>query len=473
MQKPLEKPCEVTRAKLEKLGLGGERREVLCRFLPQVLITKARRASNDRMSKERTLGESQVLAIVAESLAPLRLAGRKVLLIVPDATRTAPVGLLFRVLHDLLGGETKSLDVLIALGTHPPMSEEAICRRLEITAAERGGTYRRVRFFNHAWDNAAALTSLGIIPASEIAALSGGLFEQDVEVTINRLVLDYDQLLIVGPVFPHEVVGFSGGNKYLFPGIGGAALLNFFHWLGAVITNPRIIGHKHTPVRRVVDRAAALVPVPKHAFCMVVHDGGLAGLFAGTPEAAWEQAADLSQRLHVVTKEQPFHTVLSCAPPMYDEIWVGGKCMYKLEPVVADGGELIIYAPHIREFSRTHGAHIQRVGYHVRDYFRSQWDRFRHEPWGILAHCTHVRGIGTYEGGVERPRVQVTLATQIPEAACRAVNLGYRDPRSIDVASYQNRESERVLHVPRAGEMLYRLTNPPAWARGAEEEQGG
>jgi nickel-dependent lactate racemase len=207
------------------------------------------------------------------------------------------------------------------------------------------------------------------------------------------------------------------------------------------------------------------VPVPRFAFCMVVHEGKLAGLFAGTPEDAWSRAADLSAQLHVVHKDRPFHTVLSCAPPMYDEVWVGGKCMYKLEPVVADGGELIIYAPHIREISVTHGALIRRVGYHTRDYFLSQWPRFKDEPWGVLAHSTHVRGVGTCEGGVERPRVTVTLATQIPEEECRAVNLGYRDPRSINVADYRDREDEGVLYVPKAGEMLYRLKEPPEWAR--------
>src|SRR5205085_1351803 len=185
------------------------------------------------------------------------------------------------------------------------MSAEAIRRRLEITAEEQAGKYRRVRLLNHAWDDPGALAHIGTVRAAEIGALSGGLFEMDVDVTINRAVFDYDQLVIVGPVFPHEVVGFSGGNKYLFPGIGGADILNFFHWLGAVITNPRVIGNKWTPVRRVVDRAAALVPVPKAAFCMVVHEGRLAGLYAGTPEAAWSRAADLSARLHVIYKERP------------------------------------------------------------------------------------------------------------------------------------------------------------------------
>jgi nickel-dependent lactate racemase len=198
---------------------------------------------------------------------------------------------------------------------------------------------------------------------------------------------------------------------------------------------------------------------------MVVHEGRLAGLYGGSPESAWSSAADLSAKLHVIYEDRPFHTVLSCAPPMYEEIWVGGKCMYKLEPVVADGGELIIYAPHIKEISLTHGARITRIGYHTRDYFLKQWDRFRDEPWGILAHSTHVRGIGSFENGVERPRIQVTLATQIPEDVCKAINLGYRDPAAINPASFKGREQEGVLYVAKAGEMLYRLKDSPPWAR--------
>ena len=418
------------------------------------------------MEEITPLGEPEVRAIVAPALAAAGLAGKRVLLIVPDSTRTAPVGLMFRVIHDLIGREAAALDVMIALGTHPPMSDEAINRRLEITAAERAGRYARVRMLNHSWDDPAALTSLGTIPADEIGELSGGLFEMDVPVTINRAIYDYDQIVIVGPVFPHEVVGFSGGNKYLFPGISGAEVLNFFHWLGAVITNPKIIGHKWTPVRKVIDRAAAMVPVPKMAFCLVVHEHKLAGLYAGVPEEAWSQAADHSARVHVTLKPRPFHSVLSRAPLMYDDMWVGGKCMYKLEPVVADGGELIVYAPHISQISEVHGALIQKLGYHTRDYFLKQWDRFQDESWGVVAHSTHVRGVGTYEDGVEHDRILVTLATQIPEDVCRSINLGYRDPATIRVEDYAGREDEGILYVPEAGEMLYRLMDPPEWARG-------
>jgi nickel-dependent lactate racemase len=306
---------------------------------------------------------------------------------------------------------------------------------------------------------------VGDLTLEDTRELTGGLLEMEVPVNINAKLFEYDQLVIMGPVFPHEVVGFSGGNKYLFPGVSGAEVLNFFHWLGAVVTNPMIIGNKWTPVRKVVDHVAQMVDVPKLCLCMVVDKAQLAGLFIGSPEGAWDEASELSKRLHVCYKDRPFHTVLSCAPKMYDELWVGGKCMYKLEPVVADGGELIIYAPHIHEISITHGHLITEVGYHCRDYFLKQWDKFQHYPWGTIAHSTHVRGIGTYENGVEHCRVQVTLATGIPEEVCRKIYLGYRDPASINPEDYANREDEGILYVPKAGEMLYHLKQRPEWAR--------
>ncbi len=411
------------------------------------------------------LTESQVADVVTQACPSKEYQGKKVLLIIPDGTRTAPVGVVFKALLKELGGVTKAFDVLVALGTHQPMSEEAICHRLEISTAERRDKYGKVRLFNHAWDNPAALANVGLISAEEIRGLSGGLFAQHVRVQVNRLLFEYDQVIIAGPVFPHEVVGFSGGNKYLFPGVSGPEVLNFFHWLGAVVTNPRIIGNKRTPVRKVVDRAAALVTVPKRCFCMVVEGERFAGLFAGTPESAWDAASDLSRQVNIVRKERPFHTILSCAPPMYDDLWTGGKCMYKLEPVLADGGELIIYAPHISEVSATHGHTLLEVGYHCRDYFRNQWDRFKNYPWGVLAHATHVYGLGTFGNGIETPRARVTLATAIPQDTCRRINLGYRDLSSIRTEDFAGREEEGILLVPKAGEMLYQLQDPPVWAR--------
>jgi len=411
---------------------------------------------------DRLLTEVESDAIVQQALADWPLDGRRVLLLIPDHTRSCPLDLLFRQVYAAAAPRARCLDVLVALGTHPPMTPEAIYRRVGITPAEHAAHFPKTRFFNHAWNDPAQLVEVGRFTKQDIRALTGGLFELDVAVTCNRLIRDYDLLVILGPVFPHEVVGFSGGNKYLFPGISGPEILNFFHWLGAVITNPRIIGCADTPVRQVVDRAAALLPIPRRALCMVVrgHDG-LAGLYAGAPEEAWRAAAELSRRVHIEYKDRPFHTVLSCAPEMYDELWVGAKCMYKLEPVVAAGGRLIIYAPHIRAIAVAHDAAIRAIGYHTRDYFLKQWDQFKHYPWGVLAHSTHVKGIGTYDNGVEKPRIECILATGIPKATCRQINLGYLDPATINPADYANREAEGVLLVPRAGEVLYRLKNAP------------
>ncbi len=409
----------------------------------------------------------QARVLVARAVPAAQFARKRVLLIVPDGTRTCPLGMLFKAVHAEIGAVAAAVDVMIALGTHVAMSDEQICERLEISPEERAGKYRDVKFFNHEWDNVAALRQIGKITREESAKLSDGLLSEEVPVEINTRVYDYDHLLIIGPVFPHEVVGFSGGNKYLFPGVSGPTVLNYFHWLGALVTNPMIIGNKWTPVRRVVDKAASLVTVPKSCLCMVVQPGtnSLAGLFGGDPVSAWDAASDLSRQVHITYKERPFHTVLSCAPPMYDELWVGGKCMYKLEPVVADGGELVIYAPHIHEISVTHGKFIREIGYHCRDYFVKQAERFAHVPRGVIAHSTHVRGIGTYENGVEQCRVKVTLATGISKEECAKINLGYRDWREIQAADYADKENEGILYVPKAGEMLYHLRQRPEWAR--------
>lgn len=412
------------------------------------------------MSQIPILSEEQIRTWFEENVPQAEFEKKRILLIVPDQTRTAPLALLFQSLFDRLSPVAAKIDVIFALGTHPPISDELMCSLLGITPETRNVKYADVDLINHEWNNPAALDTIGTLTTEQTERISSGLLSQEVPVQINKRIHDYDTLLVMGPVFPHEVVGFSGGNKYFFPGISGPQLLNFFHWLGALITNVGIIGVKGTPVREVVDLAAQSIPVDRKAITFVVSSDGTAslhGLFYGTPESAWSQAADLSGQTHIKRMEKSFQTVLSCAPPMYDELWTAGKCMYKLEPVVADGGELIIYAPHMKEISITHGETIMKIGYHCRDYFTKQWDQFKDYPWGVVAHSTHVRGTGTFENGVEHCRVQVTLASQVPQEICEQINLGYRDPATINIEEYANREDEGVLLVRKAGEQLYRL----------------
>ena len=200
-------------------------------------------------------------------------------------------------------------------------------------------------------------------------------------VKINRLLFDYDQVLICGPVFPHEVVGFSGGNKYLFPGVSTGEMINQTHWLGALLGSYNLIGTRCTPVRELIDQAAEKVKVPVACFALVLADAGHRRTCISVPRAeAWKAAVELSSQKHIQWVDRPFRRVLSVLPAMYDDIWTGAKGMYKVEPAMADGGEVVLYAPHITEFSYTHGAFLDKIGYHCRDYFLKQWDRFADVP---------------------------------------------------------------------------------------------
>ncbi|MCE5276792.1 MAG: lactate racemase domain-containing protein [Planctomycetaceae bacterium] len=444
---------------------------------------------------DAALTGEQIETIVARLADRIAADGKRILVLIPDQTRSCPLGLIVRLLHKHIANRADKLDFLIALGTHQPLDEARIDSLLGMAGGQRDRLLSGSSVFNHDWKNPGALKTIGRLTADRVAEITGGRFSMDVDVTINRRVFDYDLVLVAGPVFPHEVAGFSGGEKYFFPGICGQELLDFFHWLGAVITCPRVIGVKDTPVRRTLQAAGEMLPVPTAALSMVVAplcDTGkmgathnsvvrvpdlqgqrsgsmgetpmpqLTGLFAGSLRDSWSAAADLSAKVHIRYVQTPYQSVLARAPEMYDDLWVAAKCMYKMEPVMADGGELIIFAPHVKEISYTHGHIIRKIGYHTLEYFLAQWDRFKDYPWGVLAHSTHVKGIGTYDtAGHESPRIRVTLATGIDEATCRAVNLGYRDPATINPAHWQDRPGH--LYIPKAGETLYRLKNPPAW----------
>ncbi len=390
-----------------------------------------------------------------EGLAALAVDGQRVLVIVPDGTRTMPMPLMFETLERELGPRVTALDYLVALGTHAPMSDAQLTSHVGRPVVNGRAGARRI--FNHRWDDPATFANLGVIPANEIADLTGGRLRQAVPVALNRLATEYDHVLICGPVFPHEVAGFSGGTKYLFPGIAAPDIIHFTHWLGALITSYEAIGTIDTPVRAVIDRAASLLDAPISLLALVVTHDGIAGMFCGDVQTAWRQAATLSSQRHIVWVDEPYDRVLAVMPTMYDDLWTAAKGAYKSEPVIADQGEVIIYAPHVKEVSHVHGRLIDEIGYHCRDYFLGQWDRFRGYPGGILAHSTHVKGLGTYDvpSGVEAPRIQVTLATGIPEDRCDRVNLGYRDHTQVDARDYDG--DAKTLVIPRAGEMLYRI----------------
>jgi nickel-dependent lactate racemase len=422
------------------------------------MITESEMSVIGRGVLDGYLDPDELTRIARDGLAPLPLDGRRVLVLIPDGTRTMPMPFMFQTLERELGRRVTALDYLVALGTHSPMTDGQLSKLIGQPVVDGVASGRRI--FNHRWDDPATFTLLGTIPAREAAELTRGRLSQDVPVALNRLATEYDHVLICGPVFPHEVAGFSGGTKYLYPGIAAPEIIHFTHWLGALITSYEVIGTAQTAVRAVIDRAAAMLATPVSLLAFVVTHEGTAGMFCGDVHEAWKQAAALSARRHIVWVDKPFDKVLAVMPTMYDDLWTAAKGAYKTEPVVADGGEVTIYAPHVREVSHVHGRLIDEIGYHCRDYFLGQWDRFKDYPGGILAHSTHVKGLGTFDAvrGIETPRIRVTLATGIPRERCSRINLGYRDPADVDPAEWDG--DDDTLLVPHAGEQLFRVGQP-------------
>jgi nickel-dependent lactate racemase len=408
---------------------------------------------------DQLLSNEQILETLHKGLAD-RFGNQRVLILIPDHTRSLPLPFLFRALVDVLH-DTKQLDFMVALGTHPPLSEESIHKLVGITAKERTTTFKHVGLLNHEWDTPSALTSLGVIRQDEIKQIAGQSWHSslpdEVNIRINKAALEYDHIIILGPTFPHEVVGFSGGAKYLFPGISGPDMINATHWLGALAGVVGTIGIKNTPVRAMIHAAVAHLKTPQTLIALTVQDHELSGLFIGDQLSAWSEAADLSAQRHIRWVDKPFQRVLSCAPPMYDELWTGAKAMYKLEPAVAVGGEVVIYAPHLDVVSHVHGKYIYEIGYHILPYFLNDWERFKHIPLGVLAHSTHLRGSGLMENGVEKPNVHVTLASKISAEDCVRLKLGYLDPGKVNPDEWRDKEDEGILYVPKAGEILYRM----------------
>ncbi len=408
-------------------------------------------------SIDRGLSDHEVREIVAEAAAKLNLGGKRVLVIIPDGTRTMPMPLMFQLLQEEIGAQAAACDFLVALGTHPLMSEAQLTRMMGSPVVN--GMCGKARVSNHRWDLPETFVDLGTIPGDKVAEASGGLLWEPIPIRINRMLFDYDQTLICGPVFPHEVMGFSGGNKYLFPGVSSGEIIHQSHWLGALLGSYNLIGTADTSVRALIDCAAEKVTLPVACFALVLREQEIAGIFFGSAPDAWKEAARLSEKEHIQWVERPLRRVLSVLPRLYDDIWTGAKGMYKVEPAMADGGEVIIYAPHITEFSYTHGAFLDRIGYHCRDYFLKQPDRFTDVPRGVIAHSTHLAGEGTFDAAskVEALRIKVTLATAISEERCRRMNLNYSDPKAIQPEEWQGREAEGIKLVPHAGEILYRI----------------
>ena len=397
-------------------------------------------------------------AIINEALNVVQ-PGERVLAIIPDKTRDDNTDQLFPIANQLLMERgVARFDSLVAQGTHPPMTDAQ--KRAKIGLPKFAG-----QIFDHCWDRADEIVTLGELSVETVSSLTGGLIDRAVPVTINKLLSPgvYDTVLVFGGTVPHEVAGFAGGAKYFFPGVAGPELTHTTHWLGALAGIENTIGQVETPTRKLIEAAVELVPAQIISLNTVVSrgdDGKLIthALFTGDIQDAFRRAAAVSREVHIRYTGRKYKRVIALLDPHYDELWVGGKASYKLGAVVEDGGELIIFAPHLDKLSETHGTLIEKYGYAPLEVVRDMLgvSQELRENLCIAAHLAHVAYAGrTDSDGNIVPRYRITMASGIDEETCRRVNLGYLDYRTFDFET--NRSDPDTLIVNDAGRDLYKM----------------
>lgn len=408
-------------------------------------------------SANSDLSQFDLEAIIEQALLPIK-SGQRVLAIIPDKTRDDNTDQLFPFAAKLLKDRgVGSFDALVAQGTHPAMTS---AQKLQKTgsAISFHGT-----IFDHQWDRPEELAVLGELSGDQVSSLTGGLITNPVPVSINKLPAggNYDTILIFGGTVPHEVAGFAGGAKYFFPGVAGPELTHTTHWLGALAGIENIIGQVETPTRLLIEAAADLLAAEVISLNTVVsraESGRLRtyALFGGDVRVAFRRAAEVSAGVHIRYTDRKYRRVIALLDPHYDELWVGGKASYKLGAIIEDGGDLIIFAPHLTRISETHGALIEKYGYAPLECVRDMLgvSKELRENLCIAAHLAHVSYAGrTDDEGRIVPRYRITMATGLDEETCRRVNLGFLDYRSFDYDAL--RSDADTLIVNDAGRDLY------------------
>lgn len=317
----------------------------------------------ERGSVQDDLGLGGLEEGLITALDKLGVRGR-VLAIPPDFTRRHSfAGPLIQITDKYFGKQLT--DILPALGTHAPMSDR------EIEEMYRGVPANKFRVHNWRED----IVTLGVVPGHFLSDISGGRVSYPWPAQVNRLLAggDYDLILSVGQVVPHEVIGMANHNKNIFVGTGGPEGINKSHFLGAVYGMERIMGRSDTPVRQVLNYAsrefAADLPI---VYVLTVVSPGtdrklkVRGLYIGDDEQCFERASELSLKVNFEMLGKPLDkVVVYLDPEEFKSTWLGNKSIYRSRMALADKGELVVLGPGIREFGedRAIDGLIRKYGY--------------------------------------------------------------------------------------------------------------
>lgn len=380
---------------------------------------------------------------------------RKVLLLPPDYTRMySGAGKLTAIYYDLLS-EHCDVDIMPALGTHVPMTEEE-CR------AFFGEKVPFEKVLVHNWKT--DVVKLGEVPASFVSEVSEGLVNDKIDVEVNRRLVskEYDLIISMGQVVPHEVVGMANYSKNIFVGCGGSSMINSSHMLGAFYGMERIMGKDFSPVRKVFDYAEEhfINEVPLLYVLTVTTNVGektlIHGLYIGRDRKLFEKAVEQSREINLTFVDKPFDKVVVYLDPReFKSTWLGNKAIYRTRMAMANGGKLIILAPGVKMFGEDpdNDVLIRKYGYVGRENVLRLVKE--HEDLknclSVAAHLIH---------GSSDNRFEITYCTKyLTEDEVRGVNFNYIP---YDEASKKYDPSKLVDGYNRLedGEEIFYISNP-------------
>ncbi len=311
--------------------------------------------------KDTVITTEEKRALLQEALLKLGGIPKKILVIPPDITRLhSNAGELTRILYELWDTANGTIfDILPAIGTHAPMTEAQI--------AEMYGDLPKATYHVHHWRT--GLYHFGEVPSDFIREVSGGKLNYSIPVAVNQKLIegDYELIISVGQVIPHEVIGIANGFKNILVGAGGVEMINKSHFLGAVDGMERLMGRTDTSVRRVLNYAHThflkQLGIVYVMSVMDVEENGdrvMRGLYVGDDARTFETAADLSRNVNMTFLDEPLEKVVVYLDPReFRSTWLGNKAIYRTRMAMADNGELIIIAPGLREFGED--AEIDRL----------------------------------------------------------------------------------------------------------------
>ena len=398
------------------------------------------------------ISESEIRALLTEALADRVF--KKVLVLPPDYTRMySGAGIITRIFWELYSDKCE-IDILPALGTHVPMTREE-------WIAFFGPDIPFDKMIVHNWKT--DVEKIGEVPASFVSEVSEGLVNSKIDVEVNRHLLDqqYDLILSIGQVVPHEVVGMANYSKNIFVGCGGNSMINSSHMLGAFYGMERIMGRDHSPVRRVFDYAEEhfLKDLPLlYVLTATTNQGDditLHGLYIGRERKNFEAAVKKSQEVNLTHVKKRFDKVVVYLDPReFKSTWLGNKSVYRTRMAIADGGELIVLAPAVERFGEDdeNNRLIRKYGYVGREAVLKLVDENEdlQKNLSVAAHLIH----GSSDG-----RFKITYCTKhLTEEEVTGANFNYA-PYEEMAKKYDPETLTDGLHEIDGEEVFY-ISNP-------------